>query len=262
MGGSRIRGRWIEATLMELTQPDVDSGAVRNGANGDQASVIDAMRRAIVHGDLPAGQRLTEIDLCERYDVSRATIRLVLFELAKEGLVTHEANRGSWVRSLSLPEAIHILQVRMAIESHFAGLAAEQATAADLDELRTLAGEMANHVRSNDIASYDDANTRLHEKVLSISGNAPAADIVSHLRNQSARQQFRIHMRRSRHDASLAEHVEIVDAIVARDAARACGHGHSPRPGHVGLRVGARRRQRPSRRALIVPTVHLGVNCT
>ena len=78
--------------------------------------VTDLIRDAIVRGEYAPNQRLIEADLSSTFSASRATVRTALLELAGEGLVERLPNRGSRVRTISLDEAIEILEVRMGVE--------------------------------------------------------------------------------------------------------------------------------------------------
>ena len=100
-------------------------------------SVVDAIRDAIADGEFAANQRLIESDLSERFGASRGNVRTALVQLSSEGLVERMQNRGARVRAVSLPEAIEITEVRMALEGLCAAKAAERATADDCEQLRS-----------------------------------------------------------------------------------------------------------------------------
>ncbi len=71
-------------------------------------AVTEALRAAILAGEFAPRQRLVEIDLCERFGTSRFILRSALSELAAQGLVEFQRNRGARVRDVSLAEAIEI----------------------------------------------------------------------------------------------------------------------------------------------------------
>src|SRR4051812_22134596 len=100
--------------------------------------LVDAIRDAITSGEFAANQRLIESDLSERFGASRGNVRTALLQLTSEGLVERMQNRGARVRAVSLPEAIEITEVRMALEGLCAAKAAERMTADDCDRLRGL----------------------------------------------------------------------------------------------------------------------------
>lgn len=92
-----------------------------------RVSAVDALvlvlRERIVDGELAPGERLVERELVERYDVARHTLRAALRELAAEGLVTIEPNRGARVASLD-PAALHdLFALRLALEREATALA-------------------------------------------------------------------------------------------------------------------------------------------
>ena len=93
------------------------------------AALVNAMREAILVGELNPGQRLVESELSQRFGASRGTVREALVLLENEGLAAREANRGAWVRPVSKEEAIEITEVRSVIEGLCAARAATAATA-------------------------------------------------------------------------------------------------------------------------------------
>lgn len=232
---------------MSSTEADTGVGEFTREPGGSASgarhiSVVDEIRRAIVEGEFAPGQRLVEPDLCAQYDVSRGTIRLVLFELAKEGLVEQEQHRGSRVRALSLAETIHIIEVRTAIEGYFAGRAAELATKTDLAELQRTIEVMEEQVLARNLHGYSETNAYLHGLIIGVSRNASASQIINQLRNQSARQQLRVQMSYERQEASLAEHRMIVDAIVRQDVNAACDAMHAHLRSAMSALLGLARR--------------------
>ncbi|THF65848.1 GntR family transcriptional regulator [Pseudothauera nasutitermitis] len=79
-------------------------------------SVAEAIRQKLIHGELCAGQRLSEAQLAEQLDVSRNTLREAFRILSKEGLVHHAPNRGVSVVIPSIADIIDIYRIRRLIE--------------------------------------------------------------------------------------------------------------------------------------------------
>jgi DNA-binding GntR family transcriptional regulator len=90
------------------------------------ATVIAALREEIVNGERPGGQRLVEQELTARYGVARHTLRAALRELAAEGLVRIEPNRGARVTRLTATEIVELYELRTALEVEAARLALER----------------------------------------------------------------------------------------------------------------------------------------
>ncbi|MBQ0131408.1 MAG: GntR family transcriptional regulator, partial [Comamonas sp.] len=79
-------------------------------------TVADTIRQQLIHGELRAGQRLSEAALSQQLDISRNTLREVFRILIKEGLLRHEPNRGVSVVIPSIADIIDIYRVRRLIE--------------------------------------------------------------------------------------------------------------------------------------------------
>lgn len=89
-------------------------------------SVVAALRREILQGERPGGQRLVEQELTARYGVARHTLRSALRALEAEGLVRIEPNRGARVTRLTAEEIVQLYELRTALEVEAARLALER----------------------------------------------------------------------------------------------------------------------------------------
>lgn len=84
----------------------------RSAADG----VVEHLRTEILDGRIRPGHRLAESTLVAQLDVSRNTLREAFRVLAHEGLVEHIANRGVFVRRLTLKEAGDVYRARRILE--------------------------------------------------------------------------------------------------------------------------------------------------
>jgi DNA-binding GntR family transcriptional regulator len=89
-------------------------------------ALADALRREILDGELPAGSRLRERELCEAYGVARHSLRAALRSLAADGLVRIEPHRGARVAQLSADDVRWLYELRAALELEAAHLALER----------------------------------------------------------------------------------------------------------------------------------------
>jgi DNA-binding GntR family transcriptional regulator len=179
-----------------------------------------ALRDAIVSGEYAPNQRLIEADLSATFNASRAAVRTALLELGAEGLVDRLPNRGSRVRAIPLAEAIEILEVRMNLEGLCAAKAAENITDAEITELRKLRSDILTASES-DLFEYSRLNQHLDRRLREIANHPTAVAILERLRAQGVRHQFRLAFYPGRAAVSAPEHAAIIDAVTARDPARA-----------------------------------------
>lgn len=176
------------------------------------------IRDAILAGRYAPHQRLIEADISDEYGVSRAAVRTALLTLSGDGLVERMPNKGARVRSISVDEAIEIVEVRIGLESLCARKAAELVTEEEIEELAALRAEMIEAVDTGHLIQYSELNQRLDQRLREISGHETAVRLLERLRAQSARHQFRLALHPGRAAQSCPEHAAIIDAVTSRDA--------------------------------------------
>ena len=179
-------------------------------------TVTEALRAAILNGEYAPRQRLVEVDLCERFGTSRFILRSALQELAGQGLVEFQRNRGARVREVSIDEAIEITEVRILLEGLLAARAAERVTKSEATMLRKLVKDMRAAVDKSELLTYSDLNARLHSAIRDIAAHETAARVLSQLRDQTVRHQFSLSLVPGRPSISLPQHEAIVAAITNR----------------------------------------------
>jgi DNA-binding GntR family transcriptional regulator len=182
---------------------------------------VDRLREAIVNGRLQPNERLIEIDLAGSLGVSRTVVRAALSRLEHEGLVEHEAHRGSRVRLVEETEAVEILEARSVLEGLAARLAAQRATPQDVERLETILTGMQRLREAGDLLAVSDENAKLHGRLVEISGHRTARRLVGTLNSQMVRFQYRTILLPGRSDRSATEHAAIVAAVARGDAAAA-----------------------------------------
>ncbi|WP_172329203.1 GntR family transcriptional regulator [Mangrovicoccus sp. HB161399] len=182
-----------------------------------EVQAIEALREAIVDGTIPAGERITEINLSSAMNLSRATLRSALHQLAQEGLVTLVPYTGWRVLKLGPQDVRELYTLRAALERLAAQLSAgrlDDAMRASLEAAMDALSEACAAGSADEIAEADFA---LHKAIVEAAGHG-------RLRSQYRliEQQIRMYIRSS--DALLAggaeiraQHVPIVEAILSGD---------------------------------------------
>jgi GntR family transcriptional regulator of vanillate catabolism len=191
------------------------------------ASVVDALRRAILSGDLQPGERVQEVPLTDRLGVSRTPVRAALQKLASEGLLDYTPNRGYSVRGFSVGEIVSAYEVRAVLEGLAARLAAERGLSeehrARLEQcLRNGDTLLAHALEEGDRSPYGTINASFHETLHAAAGSRMLSDMVQlcqHVPVSSPRNVVAFDDRdvRRRHD----DHHRIYEAIIGREPWRA-----------------------------------------
>jgi len=192
------------------------------------SEVLDLLRERILSGDVPSGARLQQIPLSEAMGVSRTPLREALAQLAKEGLLIYEPNRGYAVRAFSTAEVGAAFQVRARLEALACGIVATMGAPPEvIDRLKACVAE-GDRILSKgvldpaDLAPYRRMNVDFHETIIQTSANPFISDFVRQCHNvpmASDRvfiwEDFQVIARS--HD----DHHRILDSISKRQAQRA-----------------------------------------
>ena len=174
----------------------------------------DALRGAIVRGEIAPDARLVEADISASFEMSRGAVRTALIRLEQEGLVVREPHRGARVRKVSDEEAVEILQARAVLEGLAARQAAERTDDAGAERLRGCVARQRELLEAGDLLGASDANADLHAALLELSGHGTALRLIHALNSQTVRYQYRTILIPGRSAASVAEHTAIVDAVI------------------------------------------------
>ena len=188
---------------------------------GTQDDVVYAhIFDAILEQRLAPGTKLSEEALGEIFGVSRTIIRRALSRLAHEGVVLLRPNRGAVVASPSVDEARQIFYARRMVERAITELAVEHATAEQLAELRQMVRDEQASFSRGDRGAGIRLSGEFHLKLAGAAKNAP---LVSFQRSLVSQTSLIIAQYESggRSHCSYDEHNQLIDAIEARDSARA-----------------------------------------
>ena len=175
----------------------------------------DALREAIVRGDIAPEARLVESEISTNFSMSRGAVRTALIRLEEEGLVVREPHRGARVRKVSDDEAVEILQARAVLEGLAVRLTAERIDNKGAARLQALLERHRVLLEGGDLLGASDANADLHAALLELSGHGTARRLIRTLNSQTVRYQYRTILIPGRPAASVAEHTAIVEAVVA-----------------------------------------------
>lgn len=177
----------------------------------------------IIVGALAPGEQLDENALASRYGGGLAGIREALARLSLEGLVVRRARVGTSVAPLDIMGAREAFEARQLIEVHCAGLAALQASEAEIAAIRATLADGEKAVAENDNAGLAAMDEAFHVAIATASGNRTLAKMVVTLHHQTAR--YWLYAMRAPSDddgmVALARHRAVADAIAARDEVRA-----------------------------------------
>ncbi|MGW6916776.1 FadR/GntR family transcriptional regulator [Kitasatospora sp. NPDC054939] len=194
--------------------------------------VIAQLRAQITSGEWPVGSRIpTEAALVEQLGVARNTVREAVRALAHNGLLDIRQGSGTYVLATSeLAGVMHrrfadadqaqVAELRIALETSAAGLAAARRTDRDLELLEAALARREDAWRSGDAEDFIQADAAFHQAVVAASHNDVLGAVYADLGEVT-----RAHLRHDVGPELIADrylgHDEILHAIRAGDPARA-----------------------------------------
>jgi DNA-binding GntR family transcriptional regulator len=197
-------------------QPVTESFSLKEHVYGVLRTAITDMNIYDEQIDL----RLDERRMAEQLRISRTPIREALVRLQQEGFVDIQPRKGVYVLRKSLEEILEMITVWAALESMAARIATATATDADIASLRKLAASGAG-TGGADLEEYSEANIRFHQRILELSGCAMLGDIAGGLFVHMRAVRRRAMGEGDRRSRSVVDHMNIIEAIEARDGALA-----------------------------------------
>ncbi|SHM89669.1 DNA-binding transcriptional regulator, GntR family [Pseudomonas asturiensis] len=175
---------------------------------------------AILEQRLAPGTKLSEEALGEIFGVSRTIIRRALSRLGHEGVVLLRPNRGAVVASPSVEEARQVFFARRLVEKAITELAVEHATAEQLAQLRQMVSDERDSFSRGDRGAGIRLSGEFHLQLAVAARNAPLISFQRSLVSQTSLIIAQYETGDRTH-CSYDEHSRLIDAIEARDAARA-----------------------------------------
>ncbi|WP_141307918.1 GntR family transcriptional regulator [Streptomyces spinoverrucosus] len=200
-----------------MTAPTPSLPALGGKKSSYRERVADALRAALIAGELRTGEVYSAPTLAARFGVSATPVREALLDLAKEGLVDSVPNKGFRVTAVSEKQLDEYTHIRALIEIPTTVQLARTADPVALAELRPVAEEIVTAAVAGDLIAYVEADLRFHLGLLALAGNEHLVEVVRDLRRRARLYGLTALAEQGRLQASAEEHLELLDALLARD---------------------------------------------
>lgn len=180
-----------------------------------------ALRTAILSGELPPGDRLVETQLAQQLEVSRTPIREALRQLQREGLVEVDSSGGLRVITISVVDAVHLYDCRIALEQAAVRDACQHASDAVLAELQqsVTQAERAVQRQASTLNTFEMLNLdyQFHRRIAESTGNIWLTGLL----DQVFDKMMLLRVQTTRHNPKVldicSEHRLICTAIATRE---------------------------------------------
>jgi GntR family transcriptional repressor for pyruvate dehydrogenase complex len=207
--------------------------------------VMTTLVTEIVSGARPAGEMLPrEVDLAEKFGVSRGVARETIRALEERGLISVKHGKGATVSdsthwnvfdpdvlavmlaSSSSDEVLgEYLECRRVLEVEAAGFAAERASDGDVERVRAALDQMEDAVKLPPTPAaeraFHEADIGFHQAVIAATGNRALGRLVGRIHSALLVARYPLARPEYRVERSLPEHRRIYEAVAAGDVAAA-----------------------------------------
>lgn len=181
--------------------------------------VYEQLRDAAISFALLPGDRINEVELADRFGVSRTPLREALHRLTADGFLTLSPGKGFYQRPLDPKAAFELFEFRARLETSAIPLVIARATPEELAAIGDFLDISSADVPGRTIVDLVNLDERFHEQLIALSGNTEMTRV---LRNVNGRIRFvRWIDMEGRRSFTQSEHKEILAAVLRRDAAGA-----------------------------------------
>ena len=140
------------------------------------------LRNDITFGKFKPGEHLSEKFLVQEYGVSRASIREIIGQLATQGYLTIEPNRGATVTKLSLEDIDIIYNILVRCESYATALFANRGDHVNIKKLESLEKGMQTKEVKSQYTVWLQLNDQFHKQIYKNCGSEIVSNLIDHTR--------------------------------------------------------------------------------
>src|ERR1700716_1285976 len=189
-----------------------------------KSRAYSALRDAIVSMDVYRSRddiRLDERRLALDFGISRTPVREAMAQLEREGFVRAVPRRGIYVVGKTRREVIEMITAWAALESMAARLITENASAEEIAALRSMFTKFENGRLHAKLDEYSEVNIEFHPTIIRMSRTAVLRSLAENLFTHMRMIRRKTIGEQDRADRSIRDHINIIEALEARDTERA-----------------------------------------
>ena len=175
--------------------------------------LLSEIENMIINGSMMPGERLDEMMLAKKYEVSRTPVREAIRALTAIGLVQNTGRQGAEVAQISISMLIEMFELMAVLEGMCAQLAARRATEDELKGMYATHKLLEETFKIGTHKEFYNVNLKFHDQLYSASHTQYLAEETLRLRRRLSPYRMRVTFQPGRMRATLGEHSEILKAI-------------------------------------------------
>lgn len=179
--------------------------------------VYESLRRTIISGVIPAGERIVEKEYAERLNISRTPVREALRLLEMEELVEYLPRTGVVVKRISVEDAIEIYKIRHSLEVLASINAMDNITEEEIKDIENLLDITEQKNKEGDVEEVIRLFGVFNTKIYEASRMKRLANMISRLNEYLQRFRNISISENERREKALREHRLILKAIAEKN---------------------------------------------
>lgn len=189
--------------------------------------IYHILKSEIINGTLKSGEKLVELNIAARFNVSRSPVREAIKQLVGDGLVENVTNRGACVK-LPTPKEVQDMQiVRTIFEEYAIREAAEHLTDQGRHTLEKLRADFLCTLESGDYQKYQALERTLSIEIIRMCNNSVIENdyikvytMMNHFSNSVMSSQ------QAKFAETVQERIDLIDALLQGDSEQALAAVH------------------------------------
>jgi DNA-binding GntR family transcriptional regulator len=223
---ARAPTRALEARTLRESAPFADAPMVEPLVSSPQLKdkAYAALKNVIVSLDVYRSRteiRLDERRLAADFGISRTPVREAMAQLEREGFVRSVPRRGIYVVRKTRAEVIEMITAWAALEGMAARLVTEKASGEEVASLRRMFATFNDGAVAAKLDEYSEVNIEFHQAIIRMSHNRVLIDMAENLFTHMRMIRRKTIGEMDRADRSIRDHMNIIEALEARDTKRA-----------------------------------------
>lgn len=181
--------------------------------------VYESLRKTIISGKIPVGERIIEKEYAERLNISRTPVREALRALEIEELVEYVPRVGVIVKRITMEDVLEIYKIRQHLEVLAALSAMDNITKNEIEDIEDLLTLTENKNQEGDVEEVIRLFGVFNQKIYEASRMKRLTSMISKLNEYLQRFRNISISDNDRRESALKDHREILKAIAEKDKA-------------------------------------------
>ncbi len=186
--------------------------------SGLKEYVYHELKKMLIGNLIKPGERIYEIEIAEKLEVSRTPVREAINQLVAEGFVENRPRKGVFAAEISKEDLIKMLDVRIALESLAIKLCCEKIQDDEIKELEDILNTLEEKLRNKEFVEASQWDSKLHRYIATMADNKKLTSYINDIQDVFA--YTRVHKIKwtdEKVERSIKEHQKIVGAIASRN---------------------------------------------